>query len=257
MKMSGRAICSSSWGCASACWASHPRRKPIESRVTPSSDWHQHTQICRTLVISATARTKATAGVESGCCRRYSFNLALQRGPALWSPNPVPAAPSLEWRRRRAEPWLSAGRLCDRQLARRGRHGRGVSRARYAARSRRGHQGAAGRICRDTDRIARFEREAHALAALNHPNIAQIYGLEDAGGSRALVMELVEGPTLADRLRTARCRSTKRCDRPTDRRGARSRARAAHHPSRSEARQHQGSRRRHREGARLWSRQGA
>jgi serine/threonine-protein kinase len=52
----------------------------------------------------------------------------------------------------------------------------------------------------DTDRVARIEREARALAALNHPNVALIYGLEDAGGSRALVLELVEGPTLADRL---------------------------------------------------------
>src|SRR5260370_4405074 len=46
------------------------------------------------------------------------------------------------------------------------------------------------------DRLARFEREAKVLAALNHPNIAVIYGLED----RAIVMELVEGPTLADRI---------------------------------------------------------
>ena len=53
----------------------------------------------------------------------------------------------------------------------------------------------------DADRLARIEREARALAALNHPNVAQIYGLEDAGGgSLALVMELVEGPTLADRI---------------------------------------------------------
>ena len=52
----------------------------------------------------------------------------------------------------------------------------------------------------DADRIARIEREARALAALNHPNVALIYGLEDAGGARALVLELVEGPTLADRL---------------------------------------------------------
>jgi eukaryotic-like serine/threonine-protein kinase len=52
----------------------------------------------------------------------------------------------------------------------------------------------------DTDRVARIEREARALAALNHPNVALIYGLEDAAGSRALVLELVEGPTLADRL---------------------------------------------------------
>jgi serine/threonine protein kinase/Tol biopolymer transport system component len=52
----------------------------------------------------------------------------------------------------------------------------------------------------DQERIARFELEGKALAALNHPNIAHIYGVEDADGIRALVMELVEGPTLADRI---------------------------------------------------------
>jgi serine/threonine protein kinase len=52
----------------------------------------------------------------------------------------------------------------------------------------------------DPDRLARFEREAHVLASLNHPNIAAIYGLEEADGIRALVLELVEGPTLADRV---------------------------------------------------------
>src|SRR6187455_2225560 len=52
----------------------------------------------------------------------------------------------------------------------------------------------------DPERLARFEREAQLLAQLRHPNIATIHGLEDAGGVRALVMELVEGPTLADRL---------------------------------------------------------
>src|SRR5262250_2157922 len=52
----------------------------------------------------------------------------------------------------------------------------------------------------DPDRLARFEREALVLASLNHPKIAAIYGLEDAGEPHALVMELVEGPTLADRL---------------------------------------------------------
>ncbi len=52
----------------------------------------------------------------------------------------------------------------------------------------------------DADRLARFEREARTLASLNHPNIAQIYGLERSGSTQALVMELVEGPTLADRL---------------------------------------------------------
>jgi len=54
-------------------------------------------------------------------------------------------------------------------------------------------------FAQDADRLARFEREARTLAALNHPNIAHIYGLEDANGVKALVMELVEGPTLADR----------------------------------------------------------
>ena len=52
----------------------------------------------------------------------------------------------------------------------------------------------------DAERLARFKREAHLLASLNHPNIAAIYGLEDAGSAPAIVMELVEGPTLADRI---------------------------------------------------------
>jgi len=52
----------------------------------------------------------------------------------------------------------------------------------------------------DSERIARFEREARTLAALNHPNVAHIYGFERSGAAGALVMELVEGPTLADRL---------------------------------------------------------
>ena len=51
-----------------------------------------------------------------------------------------------------------------------------------------------------TERLARFQREAQVLASLNHPHIAQIYGLEDSGDLRALVMELVEGSTLADRI---------------------------------------------------------
>src|SRR5688572_4691676 len=49
----------------------------------------------------------------------------------------------------------------------------------------------------DPDRLARFEREAQVLAALNHPNIAQIYGVEESAGLTALVMELVDGQTLA------------------------------------------------------------
>ena len=52
----------------------------------------------------------------------------------------------------------------------------------------------------DPERLARFEREAHLLAALNHPSIAHIHGFEDSTGTAALVMELVDGPTLADRI---------------------------------------------------------
>ena len=52
----------------------------------------------------------------------------------------------------------------------------------------------------DPDRLARFQREARVLASLNHAGIAQIFGLEEAGGQMALVMELVEGPTLAERI---------------------------------------------------------
>ena len=57
-----------------------------------------------------------------------------------------------------------------------------------------------GAVAADFDRLARFQREAEVLASLNHPNIAQIHGLEKSDGMTALVMELVEGPTLADRI---------------------------------------------------------
>ena len=53
----------------------------------------------------------------------------------------------------------------------------------------------------DAQRMARFKREAHVLASLNHPNIASIYGLEEADGIHCLVLELVEGPTLAEKIK--------------------------------------------------------
>ena len=56
------------------------------------------------------------------------------------------------------------------------------------------------RFALDPDRLARFTREAQLLATLNHPNIAAIYGLEESNGAQALVLELVDGPTLADRI---------------------------------------------------------
>src|SRR5437867_6135066 len=55
-------------------------------------------------------------------------------------------------------------------------------------------------FARDPGRLARFEREARLLASLSHPNIASIYGLEDAQGSPYLVLEFVDGETLAERI---------------------------------------------------------
>jgi serine/threonine-protein kinase len=56
-------------------------------------------------------------------------------------------------------------------------------------------------FAKDGDRVARFQREAKLLASLNHPNIAAIYGLEESGGTNFLVLELVEGETLADQIK--------------------------------------------------------
>ena len=55
-------------------------------------------------------------------------------------------------------------------------------------------------LAHDAERLARFEREAKLLASLNHPNIAAIHGLEEHEGKRFLVLELIEGKTLAERL---------------------------------------------------------
>jgi serine/threonine protein kinase len=56
-------------------------------------------------------------------------------------------------------------------------------------------------FAKDVDRVARFQREAKLLASLNHPNIAAIHGLEESGGTNFFVLELVEGETLADRIK--------------------------------------------------------
>jgi serine/threonine protein kinase/Tol biopolymer transport system component len=58
-------------------------------------------------------------------------------------------------------------------------------------------------FAKDADRVARFQREAKLLASLNHPNIAAIHGLEEAEGIHFLVMELIEGQTLADRIKSS------------------------------------------------------
>ena len=99
----------------------------------------------------------------------------------------------------------------------------------------------------DPERLARFEREARVLAALNHPYIGAIYGLEDMEGSPALVLELVEGETLDEYLAHnssaggpgLRWPRRPHCPRDPDRGGARSRPSQGHHPSGSQARQHQ------------------
>jgi len=70
----------------------------------------------------------------------------------------------------------------------------------------------------DPDRLMRFEREARTLAALNHPHIAQVYGLESSGATRAIVMELVEGEDLAERIANGPVSIEDSCDRPADRR---------------------------------------
>jgi serine/threonine-protein kinase len=55
-------------------------------------------------------------------------------------------------------------------------------------------------FARDPERLARFQREAEVLAALNHPNIAAVYGFEETPSSSGIVLELVDGPTLAERI---------------------------------------------------------
>jgi len=69
-------------------------------------------------------------------------------------------------------------------------------------------------LAQDAERLARFEREAKVLASLNHPNIAQIYGVEESGDVRALVMELVPGESLKGPLPLETALSyAKRCAR--------------------------------------------
>ncbi len=90
----------------------------------------------------------------------------------------------------------------------------------------------------DPERLSRFQREARMLAALNHPNIATIYGLEQSGGVTCLVMELVPGETLADRVKAgAASNRGSSYDRQADCRGARSRSRERNHSSRFETRE--------------------
>ena len=112
-------------------------------------------------------------------------------------------------------------------------------------------------VTHDPERLARFRREAQVLAALNHPHIGSIYGFEETSGQRFLVLELVEGETLAARIRkgTAAGRPGAR-HRARDRRSPSIRARHGDHPSRPQAREHRAHGHGPRQGARLRPREG-
>ena len=88
-----------------------------------------------------------------------------------------------------------SGRLTPRQRG----HGRSLSCPRSEPGARRGHQNIARGSAGESEWLARFRREARTLAALNHPNIAVVHGLEESDGVHYLIMELVEGDTLAER----------------------------------------------------------
>ena len=107
-------------------------------------------------------------------------------------------------------------------------------------------------LAADPERRGRFDREARAVAALNHPNIVTIYSVEDQDGVLFLTMELVEGKTLTELIplagHVARTVAARR--HSAGRRGRRG-APAGHHASRPEARERDGQRRGPREGARL------
>ena len=112
-------------------------------------------------------------------------------------------------------------------------------------------------VAGDPERLARFRREARVLAALNHPNIAHIHGLEDTSSAPALVMELVAArrwPSARDQSRAGALRHAGH--RATDRERPRSGPRAPDHPSRSQAGKYQGARRRDREGPGFRPREG-
>ena len=96
-------------------------------------------------------------------------------------------------------------------------------------------------LAADHDRLARFQREAEVLASLNHPHIAGIYGLEESDGVFALVMELVEGEDLSQRIGRGAIPLDEALPIAKQIAEALGRARARDHSPRSQARQHQGA----------------
>ncbi len=143
--------------------------------------------------------------------------------------------------------------LRDPGEARCGRDGDRLPGARYEARPRRRHQGLARGLSHDAERLSRFEREARLLASLNHPHVATLHGFEEASGTRFLVMELVEGETLADRIARHPLPIEEALPSSVKCGGSRSRARQGHHPPRPEALEREGNARRQGQSARLRS----
>ena len=150
---------------------------------------------------------------------RAAVRARMIQGDPSWPLPPAPGSAPYEILRRRS----ALGGM-----------GEVLSGARHQIESRRRAEGDPVERCVDAERLARFRREAEVLASLDHPHIAAIFGLEDARGV-ALVMELVEGETSPTVSPAARSRSMRRGHCAADRRGPRRRARARHHPPRSEA----------------------
>ena len=92
----------------------------------------------------------------------------------------------------------------------------------------------------DSQRMGRFQREAEVLASLDHPNIGQIYGIEEAGATKALVLQLIEGPTLAEKIAQGPIsRRGNAQDSPANSGRVRGRSRKGGHPQGSQACQYQ------------------
>ena len=107
-------------------------------------------------------------------------------------------------------------------------------------------------VAHDTERLGRFRREAHLLASLNHPNIAAIYGLEEADGKPFIALELVEGEDLKERLARGAIPVSEAIEIAQQIAEALEEAHnRGHRPSRPEARERQAHTRRQGEGARL------
>ena len=141
---------------------------------------------------------------------------------------------------------------------RRRRDGRGLPRARPPPWPRRRVGSPSGRRLADADHRARFEREARALAALSHPNVAVIYGLEEFGDTQVMVQEYVDGETLADRVASGPLAIADAASIAADVAGALfGRARQGHRPSGPQAGERDGHEGGRRESARLRSRENA